>query len=51
MAEDDSVTGNKAMRDREARIRELERQPGRETLENEILKEALGKSRAKKQTF
>ena len=51
MSEDDSVTGNKAMRNREARIRELERQPGRKTLENEILKEALEKSRAKKQIF
>ena len=51
VSEDDSVTGNKAVRDMEARIRELERQPGRKTLENEILKEALEKSRAKKQIF
>lgn len=48
VSEDDSVTGNKAVRDREARIRELERRPGRKTLENEILREALEKSRAKK---
>lgn len=32
----------------EARIRELERQLGRKTLEVEILKEALDKSRLKK---
>ena len=51
VAEDGSVTGNKAVRDREARIRELERRPGRKTLENEILKEALEKSRAKKKTW
>ena len=51
MAEDDSVTVNKTLRDREARIRELEGQPGRKTLENEILKETLEKSRAKKQTW
>jgi transposase len=35
----------------EDRIRELERQLGRETLEAEILKEALEKSRAKKPTL
>ena len=51
VAEDDSVTVNKAVRDREARIRELEGQPGRKMLENEILKETLEKSRAKKQTW
>lgn len=44
---DDSVTGNKEVREMEARIRELERQLGRKTLEVEILKEALDKSRAK----
>jgi transposase len=33
----------------EERIRELERQLGRKTLEVEILKEALDKSRSKKQ--
>jgi len=48
---DDSVTSNKTVREMEARIRELERQLGRKTLENEILKEALDKSRAKKPTL
>ena len=45
---DDSVTSNKTVREMEARIRELERQLGRKTLEVEILKEALDKSRSKK---
>lgn len=40
-AEEDSVTGNETVREMEAHIRELERQLGRKTLENEILKEAL----------
>lgn len=48
VTEDDSVTSNKTVRDMEARIRELERQLGRKTLETEILKEALEKSRVKK---
>ena len=48
VSEDDSVTGNKVLRDMGAHIRELERQLGRKTLENEILKEALEKSRSKK---
>ena len=48
---DDSVTSNKTVREMEARIRELERQLGRKTLENEILKEALEKSRSKKPTL
>ena len=43
VAADDSVTGNKTVRDMEARIRELERQLGRKTMEVEILKEALDK--------
>ena len=47
VAADDSVTGNKTVRDIEARIRELERQLGRKTMEVEVLKEALDKSRAK----
>ena len=51
VAADDSVTGNKTVRDMEARIRELERQLGRKTMEVEILKEALDKSRAKKPTL
>lgn len=48
---DDSVTSNKTVREMEARIRELERHLGRKTLEVEILKEALGKSRSKKPTL
>ena len=47
VAEDDSVTGNKTVREMESRIRELERQLGRKTMEVEILKEALDKSRSK----
>ena len=35
----------------EARIRELERQLGRKTLEVEILKEALDRGRSKKPTL
>ncbi|EYD72835.1 Mobile element protein [Limimaricola hongkongensis DSM 17492] len=45
---DDDVTSNRAVRQMEERIRELERQLGRKTLEVEILKEALDKSRLKK---
>jgi transposase len=45
---DDDVTSNKTVREMEVRIRELERQLGRKTLEVEILKEALEKSRSKK---
>jgi len=48
---DDSVTSNKTVREMEARIRELERQLGRKTLEVGILKEALEKSRSKKPTL
>ncbi len=48
---DDDVTSNKMVRQMEGRIRELERQLGRKTLEVEILKEALGKSRSKKLTL
>ena len=44
---DDEVTSNKAVRQMEDRIRELERQLGRKTLEVEILKEALEKTRSK----
>ena len=51
VAEDDSVTGNRTVREMESRIRELERQLGRKTMEVEILKEALDKSRAKKRTL
>ncbi len=45
---DDSVTSNRTVREMDIRIRELERQLGRKTLEVEILKEALEKSRSKK---
>ena len=48
---DDSVTSNKTVREMDTRIRELERQLGRKTLEVEILKEALDKSRSKKPTL
>lgn len=51
VTEDDSVTGNRTVREMENRIRELERQLGRKTMEVEILKEALDKSRAKKPTL
>lgn len=40
------VGGNRAVRQMEDRIRELERQLGRKTLEAKILKEALDKSRS-----
>ena len=48
---DDEVTSNRTVRQMEDRIRELERQLGRKTLEAEILKEALEKSRSKKPTL
>ena len=48
---DDDVTSNRAVRQMEERIRELERQLGRKTLEVEILKEAINKSRSKKLTW
>lgn len=51
VSEDDDVTSNKVVRQLEDRIRELERQLGRKTLEVEILREALDKSRSKKQTL
>ena len=48
---DDGVTGNGELRRLEERVRELERQLGRKTLEAEILKEALARTRAKKPTL
>ncbi len=45
---DDGLAGNRAVRQMENRIRELERQLGGKTLEVKILKEALDKSRSKK---
>ncbi len=47
MSGDDSVTSNRIVREMEARIRELERQLGRKTLEVEILRKALDKARSK----
>ncbi len=49
VAEDDAVTSNKVVRHLEDRVRDLERQLGRKTLEVEILREALDKSRSKNQ--
>ena len=51
VSEDDDVTSNRTVRQMEDRIRELERQIGRKTLEAEILREALDKSRSKKPTL
>lgn len=45
---DEPVVGQTQVRDLEKRVRELERQLGRKTLEVEILKEALDAARAKK---
>ena len=47
VAGDDDVTSNRTVLQLEDRVRELERQLGRKTLEVEILKEALDKARAK----
>jgi transposase len=51
VAGDDDVTSNRTVRQLEDRVRELERQRGRKTLEVEILKEALDKARSKKPTL
>lgn len=48
VSEDAEVTSNRAVRQMEDRIRELERQLSRKTLEVEILKEALDKTRKKR---
>lgn len=45
---DGQVVSDGEVRRLEERVRELERQLGRKTLEAEILKEALAKSQAKK---
>ena len=47
VSDDDNVTSNRQVRHLQERVRELERQLGRKTLEAEILKEALAKSGAK----
>ena len=51
VTEDDDVTSSRVVREMESRIRELERQLGRKTMEVEILREALDKSRVKKPTL
>jgi transposase len=51
VSEDDDVTSNKVVRQLEERVRELERQLGRKTLEAEILREAVDKARSKKPTL
>ena len=48
VSDDDDVTSNRVVRQMDERIRELERQLGRKTMEVEILKEALEKARPKK---
>ena len=45
---DEPVVGNSEVRRLEEKVRELERLLGRKTMENEILREALVKSQAKK---
>lgn len=51
VSEDDEVTSNRAVRQMEDRIRELERQLGRKTPEVEIRKEALDRTRSEKRTW
>ncbi len=51
VTDDDDVTSNRVVRQMDERIRELERQLGRKTMEVEILKEALDKARPKKQMW
>ena len=48
---DEPVVGTSQVRRLEERVRELERLLGRKTMENEILREALAKAQAKKQTL
>lgn len=48
---DEELIGASEIRKLEVRIRELERQLGRKTLEVELLKEALDNTRAKKPTL
>ena len=51
MGSDEEVVGASEMRKLEARIRKLERQLGRKTLEAEILQETHDCTRAKKPTL
>ena len=48
---DEPVIGSSEVRKLEEQVRELERLLGRKTMEVEILREALSKSQAKKQTL
>ena len=48
VSSDEPVVGSSEVRRLEERVRELERLLGRKTMENEILREALAKSQAKK---
>ena len=48
---DEPVVGHSEVRRLEDRVRELERLLGRKTMENEILRDALAKVQAKKQTL
>ncbi len=48
VSDDDEVTSNRVVRERDACIRELERPLGRKTMDVEILKEALDEARPKK---
>ena len=48
---DEPVVGSSGVRRLEERVRELERLLGKKTMENEILREALTKSQAKKPTL
>jgi len=48
---DEPVVGSSELRRLQERVRELERLLGRKTMENEILREALAKSQAKKLTL
>ena len=48
---DGPVIGSSEVRKLEERVRDLERLLGRKTMENEILREALSKAQAKKQTL
>ena len=45
VTEDDDVTSNRVVREMESRIREMERQLGRKTLEAEILREAAKRNK------
>ena len=51
VAADEDVVGASQVRDLARRVRDLERLLGRKTMENEILREALAKVRAKKPTL